>query len=80
MKIPAYTVLIYTTILEYIPAHLHQMTELAKFKCDLSDFLITIPDTPPVVGYVGVNSNSLLDWKLNKADTELQGWSIRIAE
>ena len=62
-----------------IPAHLHQMTELAKFKCDLSDYLITIPDTPPVVGYVGVNSNSLLDWKQTKADTELQGWSQRMA-
>ena len=51
------------------------MTELDKFMCDLSDYLITIPDTHPVVEYVGVNSNSLLDWKQTKADTELQGWS-----
>ena len=52
-----------------IPAHLHQLTELATFKSALTKYLLTIPDTPPVVGYVGVNSNSLLDWSLNKAVT-----------
>ena len=44
-----------------IPAHLHQFTELATFKMALTKYLLTILDTPPDVGYVGVNSNSLLD-------------------
>ena len=62
-----------------IPAHLHQLIELATFKSALIKYLLTIPDTPPVVGYVGVNSNSLLDWSINKAVTGLQGWSQRMA-
>ena len=62
-----------------IPAHLHQLTEPATFKSALTKYLLTIPDTPPVVGYVGVNSNSLLDWSINKAVTDLQGWSQQMA-
>ena len=45
----------------------------------LTKYLLTIPDTPPVVGYVGANSNSLLDWSINKAVTGLQGWSQQMA-
>ena len=63
-----------------IPAHLHQLTELANFKSDLTNYLLTIPDTPPVNGYVGVNSNSLLEWNQNKADSGPQGWSQRMAK
>ena len=62
-----------------ILAHLHQLTELATFKSALTKYLLTIPDTSSVVGYVGVNSNSLLDWSINNADTGLQGWSQRMA-
>ena len=62
-----------------IPAHLHQLTEPATFKSALTKYLLTIPDTPPVVGYVGANSNSLLDWSINKAVTGLQGWSQQMA-
>ena len=51
-----------------MPAHLHQLTELALFKSALTKYLLTIPDTPPVVGY-RVNSNSMLDWSINKAVT-----------
>ena len=60
-------------------SEMHQLTESATFKSALTKYLLTIPDTPPVVGYVGVNSNSLLDWSINKVVTELQGWSQRMA-
>ena len=46
---------------------LHQLTELATFRSALTKYLLTIPDSPSVVGYVGVNSNSLLDWSTNKS-------------
>ena len=62
-----------------MPAHLHQLTEPATFKSALTKYLLTIPDTPPVVGYVGVNSNSFLDQSINKAVTGLQGWSQQMA-
>ena len=52
-----------------ITAHLHQLTEPATFKSALTKYLLTIPDTPPVVGYFGANSNLLLDWSINKAVT-----------
>ena len=58
---------------------LHQLTEPATFKSALTKYLLTIPDTPPVVGYVGANSNSLMDWSINKAVTGLQGWSQQMA-
>ena len=66
-------------LLNTIPAHLHQLTQPATFKSALTKYLLTIPDTPPVVGYVGANSNSLLDWSINKAVTGLQGWSQQMA-
>ena len=39
-----------------VPAHLHHSTEPATFKSALTNYLLTIPDIPPLVGYVGVNS------------------------
>ena len=49
----------------FLPGNLHALADLQQFKNALTDFLNTIPDTPPVSGYSGANTNSLLDW--NKA-------------
>ena len=61
-----------------IPAQMCQIIETSKLQHVLTNYLQTIPDTPPMFGYVGVNSNSLLDCTQNMADSELQGWSQRI--
>ena len=53
-----------------IPAHLTRVADSEQFKIQLTNYLFTIPDTPPVAGYTCQNSNSLLDWNKDKS-----GWS-----
>jgi len=45
-----------------VPSNITVITDFDKFKTDLTDFLITVPDTPPVSGYTSANRNSLLHW------------------
>ena len=52
-----------------IPAHLNRLTDAEQFKIQLTNYLFTIPDRPPVAGYTCQNSNSLLDWNKDKS-----GW------
>ena len=53
-----------------LPAHLTRVADFEQFKNQLTNYLFTIPDRPPVAGYTCQNSNSLLDWDKNKS-----GWS-----
>ena len=50
-----------------IPSNLTVESRFQQFKDELTTFILTAPDTPPVPGYTGVNKNSLLDWSMNKA-------------
>ena len=45
-----------------LPKSVNSASSLDTFKRKLDTFLQDIPDTPPVLGYTTVNSNSLLDW------------------
>ena len=45
-----------------VPKHVRNITSLSNFKSKLDVFLMTIPDKPPVSGYVTQNNNSLLEW------------------
>ena len=58
-----------------IPGHLHVVADPMQFKIELTKFLNTIPDKPPVSGYKTANSNSLLEWSNNKAAAVAQGRS-----
>jgi hypothetical protein len=53
-----------------LPAHLTRVTDFTEFKNQLTNYLFTIPDRPPVAGYTCQNSNTLLDW-----DKDKSGWS-----
>ena len=53
-----------------LPAHLTRVADFEQFKNQLTNYLFTIPDRPPVAGYACQNSNSLLDW-----DKDKSGWS-----
>ena len=53
-----------------LPAHLTRVSDFTEFKNQLTNFLFTIPDRPPVAGYTCQNSNTLLDWNKDKS-----GWS-----
>lgn len=57
-----------------VPPSLHSLMDPLQFKIKLTEFLNTFPDEPPTAGYVGTNSNSILDWSI-AADTILPGWS-----
>lgn len=58
-----------------LPGHLHDVAVLDGFKQELTKFLLTFPDNPPVSGYVAVNNNSVLQWCKNKAEALLLGQS-----
>ena len=53
-----------------IPSSFTNEPDFQHFKNRLTEFILTVPDTPPVTGYVSVNGNSLLDWNIHT-----QGWS-----
>jgi len=53
-----------------IPSNLTLIADFNVFKCMLTNFLLTVPDKPPVRGYCYSNHNSLLDWGTNR-----NGWS-----
>ena len=53
-----------------IPAYLTRVADFEQFKIQLTNYLFTIPDRPPIAGYIRQNSNSLLDW-----DKDKSGWS-----
>ena len=68
-----------------IPYNLNVVTDIDSFKSQLTKALMTIPDTPPVRGYIVAlkcyntsNSNSLLDWN-NKKAAAFSEWSDRTA-
>ena len=45
-----------------VPPAVKQIGNMEQFKMQLDTFLFSIPDQPPVAGYVGQNHNSLLEW------------------
>ena len=56
-----------------IPYHLNSISDKEHFKSLLTQFLLSIPDTPPVRGYTLQNSNSLLCWRNDKEISSLWG-------
>ena len=56
-----------------IPHELTTISELEPFKTRVSRFLCRIPDMPPVRGYSTTNSNSILDWRVDRATSALWG-------
>ena len=49
-----------------IPYKLNSLDQFEVFKSRLTAFLLTVPDNPPVKGYVPPDSNSLLAWRVNR--------------
>jgi hypothetical protein len=58
-----------------LPDHLRKIAVADQFKHKLTEFLLTIPDKPPVSGYCCANGNSILHWFENKAEAQLLGRS-----
>ena len=36
------------------------------FKSKMTQFMLSVPDTPPIRGYTPINSNSILEWRNNR--------------
>ena len=53
-------------LLNSIPYKLNSLDQFEVFKSRLTAFLLTVPDNPPVKGYVPPDSNSLLAWRVNR--------------
>ena len=46
-----------------MPYHLNVIQELEQFKDQLTKFMLSLPDMPPIRGFTPPNSNSLLCWR-----------------
>jgi hypothetical protein len=56
-----------------LPTVINSITIFEHFKDRLTSFLMRIPDKPPTKGYSTSNSNSIRDWKMDAATTEILG-------
>ena len=46
-----------------VPYHLNSIPDITQFKRQLTLFMLSVPDKPPVWGYTTPNSNSILCWR-----------------
>ena len=53
-----------------IPSNITVQINFKIFKADLTRYLLSLPDKPPVSGYTSVNSNSILDWRQGDQNTD----------
>ncbi len=56
-----------------MPYRLNTISDQEHFKSQLTQFMLSLPDTPPIRGYTPQNSNSLLCWKNDKEISSLWG-------
>ena len=56
-----------------MPHHLNTIPDLEQFKSKLTQFLLSIPDKPPIRGWNPPNRNTLLCWKNERGFTSLWG-------
>ena len=59
-----------------IPAKLRKISTLDSFKHHLTDFLLSVPDKPPIRGFTSPNSNSILDWRNDRDASALWGGQL----
>ena len=56
-----------------IPYPLNNMSDFTSFKNQLTRFMLSVPDKPPIRGYTSPNTNSVLAWKNDRHTTPLWG-------
>ena len=56
-----------------MPYHLNLISNFEHFKSQLTKFLLSVPDKPPIRGYTSPNSNSLLCWRIDREASALWG-------
>ena len=56
-----------------LPARINTISTFEQFKEKLTSLLMRVPDKPPVQGYSTQNTNSILDWRVDAATTDLWG-------
>ena len=59
-----------------MPYHLNVIQDLERFKDQLTKFMLSLPDMPPIRGYTPPNSNSLLCWRKDGGTTLLWGGRV----
>ena len=52
-----------------MPYHLNVIQDLDCFKDQLTKFMLSLPDMPPIRGYTPPNSNSMLCWRKDRGTT-----------
>ena len=69
------------TLWNTMPNHLNVMSNFEHFKSQLTKFLLSVPEKPPIRGYTSPNSNSLLCWGIDREASAIWGgqmmWWLR---
>ena len=61
-----------------IPHQLNKISNLQTFKSHITKFLLYVPDMPPIKDYSTANSNSILDWRINREASALWGGDLML--
>ena len=56
-----------------LPKRIRLLETLETFKTQLTNFLLSIPDKPPIRGLTSPNPNSILDWRVDRDASALFG-------
>ena len=58
-----------------IPAdiRLRATKSMDTFKSNITQLMLSVPDTPPIQGYTPINSNSILEWRNSQDASALWG-------
>ena len=56
-----------------LPKRIRLLETIEAFKTQLTNFLLSIPDKPPIRGFTSPNSNSILDWRVDRDASALFG-------
>ena len=59
-----------------LPKHINKIDSFGVFKDALTNYILQVPDTPPVPGMVPQNNNSLLQWYTAASSQTLGGYMM----
>ena len=60
-----------------LPFKVNTTSEVMKFKMKLDKFIKSLPDMPPVPGYVTPNNNSIVSWTSTSMDGRSSGMMVQ---
>ena len=60
-------------LLNCLPTQIRAISKYDSFKRQMTAFMLSVPDKPPIRGFTLPNSNSILDWRNDQETSALWG-------